>query len=110
MFEFVFSTDNFFNTLAKHLKDNQYTSIPSSVLIDALSTVTLSVVDETKWANELLICEQIQVDNLNSSAFVDSWTLQAGFPYINLTYNGETNSYTVTQERFFSSGRVESNS
>lgn len=43
------------------------------------------------------------MENLNSGEFVNSWTRQAGFPYLNLTYNGDA-SYTVTQERFIASG------
>ncbi len=91
MFEFVFGTGPFFNSIANYLNENQYTSVPSSVILDAFST--------------------IPVDKLNSTQFVYDWTTQAGFPYINLTYanNGKTNSYVATQERFLSTGRITNN-
>lgn len=85
MFENTLGTDNFFGTLGAYLDEYKLTSQPSSTLIRELNKI------------------KIPGGYLNTAKFIDSWTNQAGFPYLNLTKQAD-GSYNVIQNRFLANG------
>lgn len=83
MFENTFGTDAFFGKLGEYLNTYPLQSLPSSYLLNML--------------------QDIQVANLpDTRQFLDSWTSQAGFPYLNVTIEGD--SYKIIQSRFLANG------
>lgn len=80
MFESVMGSTSFIKSLQNYLANNAYHSVKTNALFNEF---------KANW-------NYPQQDALN---FLNSWTKQAGFPYINITQDDD-NSYTVTQHRF----------
>ena len=84
MMEFAMGADNFIEGIRRYLKKNQFKTVVTKDLWDSL--------DETFPHEEL---------DTNIYDLMDSWTMKAGFPYINITRSGTAgNEFVIDQERF----------
>lgn len=88
MFNFVLG-DNFYTLLGDYIKKYQYDNVRASNLIDVLGTASVENLDDVK-------------------GFLESWTLKAGFPYVNVT-KVEGNKYKLDQARYISKGTLKDN-
>ncbi|XP_046588380.1 glutamyl aminopeptidase isoform X1 [Neodiprion lecontei] len=88
MLENFVGSDIFYTAIATDLKTYAYQSENTSGFYDGLQDLVDS--------------------SLNISAIMNTWTLQAGFPVVNVVKNGTV--YTLTQKRFLSDPNAVSNS
>ena len=90
MFEYVLGTESFYGQLQKYLKKYQYKTVTADQFLTEISEITIDGFNETR-------------------KFLESWTLKPGFPYVNITRIDNSTRYTITQERFLSSGKFSNN-
>ena len=94
MFEYILTTDKFFDAIHRYLQGNAFTTVLSPTLLDTLATVPVDGL--------------IEGPNGTVREFLYSWTTQAGIPYVNITLSSgsgtTTRVYNIVQERFFANG------
>ena len=87
MFHFL-GEENFIQGLTSYLNKHKYGNAEQNDLWDSL----------TNQAHKVRSLD----NDISVKTVMDTWTLQMGYPVINVNRNYEDNSMTITQERFLS--------
>lgn len=82
MFNNVMGEDSFYKALQSYLGKYQFQTAITDNLFDEFNE---------EWPH---------ADKVDAKKFMNSWTRQAGFPYLNISLDTSTNTYKYTQNRF----------
>lgn len=85
MFEKTMGTERFYRSIQQYLQEHKYKTATTGDLFDFF---------DMNWST---------IES-KSRSFLESWTMQPGFPYLNITYNSTNDRYYYVQERFFYDG------